>query len=116
MEKYHAFSLSLSCFIPGARNLVPLLYGSSRMPFRTFAIFTYSGALLWVMIIFMLGYLFGDKMDVVMEYNKELWLLAIIAAAVAAGIILIRRRKMKNASIQNALGTQSGILQERQPK
>jgi membrane-associated protein len=116
MEKYHAFSLSISCFIPGARNLVPLLYGSSRLPFRTFAVFAYSGALIWVMIVFMLGYLFGDKMDTVMKYHKELWLLAILAAAVVAGILLIRRKKMKNASIQNAISTPSGIVQERQQK
>lgn len=116
MEKYHAFSLTLSCFIPGARNLVPLLYGASRLPFKTFAVFAYSGALIWVMIVFMLGYLFGDKMDTVMKYNKEVWLMAILAAALVAGILLIRKKKMKNASIQNALGTQTGIVQERQQK
>lgn len=116
MEKYHAFSLTLSCFIPGARNLVPLLYGASRLPFKTFAVFAYSGALIWVMIVFMLGYLFGDKMETVMKYNKEVWLMAILAAALVAGILLIRKKKMKNASIQNALGTQTGIVQERQQK
>lgn len=116
MEKYHAFSLTLSCFIPGARNLVPLLYGASRLPFKTFAVFAYAGALIWVMIVFMLGYLFGDKMDTVMKYNKEVWLMAILAAALVAGILLIRKKKMKNASIQNALGTQTGIVQERQQK
>lgn len=116
MEKYHAFSLTLSCFIPGARNLVPLLYGASRLPFKTFAVFAYSGALIWVMIVFMLGYLFGDKMETVMKYNKEVWLMAILAAALVAGILLIRRKKMRNASIQNALGTQTGIVQERQQK
>lgn len=116
MEKYHAFSLTLSCFIPGARNLVPLLYGASRLPFKSFAVFAYSGALIWVMIVFMLGYLFGDKMETVMKYNKEVWLMAILAAALVAGILLIRRKKMRNASIQNALGTQTGIVQERQQK
>ncbi len=93
MEKYHAFSLSLSCFVPGARNLVPLLYGFSRLPFKTFAVFAYSGAFIWVLIVFMVGYLFGDKMDAIMEYDKEMWLLAIIAAALAAGIIIFRRKK-----------------------
>lgn len=116
MEKYHAFSLSLSCFVPGARNLVPLLYGFSRLPFKTFAVFAYSGAFIWVLIVFMVGYLFGDKMDAIMEYDKEMWLLAIIAAALAAGIIIFRRKKMRNASIENALGTESGIYQERQHK
>lgn len=116
MEKYHAFSLSLSCFVPGARNLVPLLYGFSRLPFKTFAVFVYSGAFIWVLIVFMIGYLFGDKMDAIMKYNKEMWLLAIIAVALAAGIIVFRRRKVKNEGIENALGTESGLYQERQHK
>lgn len=115
MEKYHAFSLSLSCFVPGARNLVPLLYGFSRLPFRTFALFAYSGALVWVLIVFVLGYLFGDKIDTIMKYNKEMWLIALIIAAVA-GFIIVRRKKLKPASSSEVLGTENAIFQERQQK
>lgn len=110
MEKYHAFSLSLSCFAPGVRYLVPLLYGFSRLPFKTFAIFAYSGAFFWVSIIFVLGYLFGDKMDIVMKYNKEIWLV-ILALAIVTIMFVFRRRKLKNA-----IGTEEIILQERQQK
>jgi membrane-associated protein len=110
MEKYHAFSLTLSCFAPGVRYLVPLLYGFSRLPFKTFAIFTYSGAFVWVSIIFVLGYLFGDKMDIVMKYNKEVWLV-ILALAIITFIFVLRRRKIKAA-----IGTEEVILQERQQK
>jgi membrane-associated protein len=111
MEKYHAFSLSLSCFAPGVRYLVPLLYGFSRLPFKTFALFAYSGAFVWVSIIFVLGYLFGDKMDIVMKYNKEYWL--VVLAFVMVGIIFVyRRRKIKAA----AIGAEEVILQEGQQK
>ena len=110
MEKYHAFSLSLSCFAPGVRYLLPLLYGFSRLPFKTFAIFAYSGAFVWVSIIFVLGYLFGDKMDIVMKYNKEFWLV-ILAFAIIFFIYSLRRKKIKNA-----IGTEEVILQERQQK
>jgi membrane-associated protein len=110
MEKYHAFSLSLSCFAPGVRYLVPLLYGFSRLPFKTFAIFAYSGAFVWVSIIFVLGYLFGDKMDIVMKYNKEVWLV-ILALAIITFIFVLRRRKIKAA-----ISTEEVILQERQQK
>lgn len=110
MEKYHAFSLTLSCFAPGVRYLVPLLYGFSRLPFKTFAIFTYSGAFVWVSIIFVLGYLFGDKMDIVMKYNKEVWLVS-LAFAIITSIFVLRRRKIKAAIV-----TEEVILQERQQK
>lgn len=116
MDKYHAFSLFLSCFVPGARNLVPLLYGFSRLSFKTFAIFAYSGAFIWVLTVYMIGYLFGDKMDAIMKYNKEMWILAIIIAAAAAGIIVLKKKKVKNEGIESALGTESAIYQERQHK
>ncbi|MFT9598992.1 DedA family protein [Mesobacillus sp.] len=110
MERYHAFSLSLSCFAPGVRYLVPLLYGFSRLPIKTFAVFAYSGAFVWVSIIFLLGYLFGDKMDIVMKYNKEFWLV-ILAFVIISTIFVYRRRKIRAATV-----SEEGILQEGQQK
>ena len=110
MEKYHAFSLSLSCFAPGVRYLVPLLYGFSRLPFKTFALFAYSGAFVWVSIIFVLGYLFGDKMDIVMKYNKEFWLV-VLAFVMISIIFVYRRRKIRAAAVSEEV-----ILQEGQQK
>ncbi|WP_226678778.1 DedA family protein [Mesobacillus jeotgali] len=110
MGKYHAFSLSLSCFAPGVRYLVPLLYGFSRLPFKTFALFAYSGAFVWVSIIFVLGYLFGDKMDIVMKYNKEFWLV-VLAFVMISIIFVYRRRKIRAAAVSEEV-----ILQEGQQK
>lgn len=116
MDKYHAFSLTLSCFLPGVRNLVPLLYGFSRLPFRTFALFAYLGAFIWVSIIFMAGYLFGDQMDSIMKYNKEMWMLTILVVAAAAAFVILRRKKGKAVSEEEVLSSENVILQERQQK
>lgn len=116
MEKHHAFSLSLSCFIPGARNLVPLLYGLSKLSFKTFAMFAYTGAFVWVTIVFVLGYLFGDKMDTVVKFNEELWLVAIFAAAGGTGLMILRRRKMKHTREEQVLGADGAVIHERQQK
>ncbi|WP_102264183.1 DedA family protein [Mesobacillus jeotgali] len=110
MEKYHAFSLSLSCFAPGVRYLVPLLYGFSRLPFKTFALFAYSGAFVWVSSIFVIGYLFGDKMDIIMKYNKEFWLV-VLAFVMISIIFVYRRRKIRAAAVSEEV-----ILQEGQQK
>ncbi|WML47090.1 VTT domain-containing protein [Neobacillus sp. PS3-34] len=48
MDKYRKFSLLLSYFIPGLRSFVPFLYGFSRLPFRSFALYAYSGAFIWL--------------------------------------------------------------------
>ncbi|PLR92642.1 DedA family protein [Bacillus sp. T33-2] len=98
MEKHHAFSLSLSYFIPGVRNFLPLLYGFSRLSFKTFAVFAYSGALVWLAIVFTLGYLFGDNIGAIEKYGKELFLMAIltgIAGFIAIKIIRKKREKVK---------------------
>ncbi|MDQ0412767.1 DedA family protein [Mesobacillus stamsii] len=99
MDKYHMFSLSLSCFVPGARYFVPLLYGISRLSFRKFAIFAYSGAFVWVLIIFVLGYLFGDKMELIMKYSNEMWLwVAVLAAASLIIIVKVKKKKWKSSA------------------
>jgi membrane-associated protein len=111
MQKYHAFSLSLSCFVPGARYLVPFLYGISRLSFRTFAIFAYTGAFIWVLIAFVLGYLFGDKMDLIMRYSDELWLV-VLAGVIVFITIMVWRRKFKETDTE----MEKAIYQERQHK
>jgi membrane-associated protein len=91
MEKYHAFSLTLSYFIPGVRNFVPLLYGFSKLPYRVFALFSYTGALVWLTVVFTIGYLFGDHSAMILKYGKEFGLAAIAVFAVLA-IWLVRRK------------------------
>jgi membrane-associated protein len=104
IEKHHAFSLSISYFIPGVRNFVPFLYGFSRLPYRSFAIYSYSGAFVWLCMTFSLGYLFGDHMDVIIYYGKEVLIIigVITIFLILISLFLRRRRKklnmMKNSS------------------
>ncbi|MHC0039014.1 DedA family protein [Pseudoneobacillus sp. C159] len=96
IEKHHEISLSLSYFIPGVRNFVPFLYGFSRLSFGTFAIYSYSGAFIWLCITFSLGYLFGDHIEVIIHYGKEVLLLLGVAAILGITIhFLLRRRRKK---------------------
>ncbi len=52
--------LTLGYFIPGVRHFTALVAGIAELPFRRFAIFAYSGALLWVSTFLTVGYLVGD--------------------------------------------------------
>lgn len=95
IERYHAFSLSLSYFLPGFRNFVPFLYGVSRYSFKSFMIFSYSGALIWLAIMFSIGYWFNDKMETILMYGNEL-LFGIVTVAVILIIAkLIHRSRHK---------------------
>ncbi|WP_442595890.1 DedA family protein [Neobacillus sp. D3-1R] len=96
IEKHHALSLSISYFLPGVRNFVPFLYGFSKLPFRTFALFAYFGSFIWLCITFTLGFWFGDNMELIMHYGKELLIiLGLIVLFMIVLKITIRRRKKK---------------------
>ncbi len=95
IERYHGFSLSLSYFLPGFRNLVPFLYGVSRYSFKSFMIFSYSGALIWLSITFSIGYWFNDKMDLVLLYGNELLFGLATVVCIVIILRLIRRKLLR---------------------
>ncbi|WP_174728268.1 DedA family protein [Mesobacillus harenae] len=101
MEKYHAFSLFLSYFVPGLRSFVPLLYGFSRLPFKTFMLFAFLGAFVWLLIMFTLGYLFGDHIHTIMYYGRELLLAIGVIVFILAAIKIYRRKKRKKVNALN---------------
>jgi membrane-associated protein len=93
MDKYHAYSLSFSYFVPGLRNFVPFMYGVSKLPLKTFMLFAYSGALVWLTVAFSLGYWFGDHKEKIFELEKELFIVVGVLAAVYLVFQLVRRKK-----------------------
>jgi membrane-associated protein len=104
IEKHHAFSLSFSYFLPGIRNFVPFLYGFSKLPFRTFALFSYTGSFIWLCITFSLGYLFGDQMDVIIHYGKETLIIVSAAIVILLIIKIILRRRRKKTEMMKDTG------------
>lgn len=92
IERYHSFSLSLSYFLPGFRSFVPFLYGVSKYSFKSFMIFSYGGAFIWLSITFSIGYWFNDKMDKILLYGNEL-LFGLATIIVIALILRFLRRK-----------------------
>jgi membrane protein DedA with SNARE-associated domain len=60
-DKYGRFALLIGYFIPGIRHLTALFAGINNMPYRQFAVFAYTGALLWTTTFFTLGYWLGRE-------------------------------------------------------
>ncbi|MDQ0268552.1 DedA family protein [Cytobacillus purgationiresistens] len=101
MDKYHALSLSISYFIPGIRNFLPFLYGFSKLKYRTFALFAYSGALLWLAIAFPLGYIFGEHIEIIIAYEQEIFMVVgVIAIFYVLFKIRKHRRNMKKEKLE----------------
>jgi membrane-associated protein len=55
VEKYGSAALLFTYFIPIVRNVMPYVVGANAMSYGTFALFAYSGALIWNLIFFWIG-------------------------------------------------------------
>lgn len=100
MDKYHSYSLSLSYFIPGVRNFVPFLYGVSKLPLKTFALFAYTGAFVWLSITFSLGFWFGDHKEKIFQTEKEFLIFGCIGLGLYIVFTLLKwKRKQKLKSM-----------------
>ncbi|WP_234987230.1 DedA family protein [Bacillus sinesaloumensis] len=61
IERYNMFALALCYFVPGFRILFPFLFGFSKFPFAKFAATLYTAILVWVSLIFSVGYFAGEE-------------------------------------------------------
>ncbi|GAA0326535.1 DedA family protein [Bacillus carboniphilus] len=95
MNKYHTFSLPLSYFLPGLRNLVPFLYGVSKLKYKTFAILAYSAAFVWTVALFQIGYWFGEEIDTLRIYFREAVLVGLAGLGVTAYFIWRKRKRVR---------------------
>ncbi|CAF23680.1 DedA family protein [Candidatus Protochlamydia amoebophila] len=59
-ERFGKWALFIGYFIPGVRHFTGFSAGMSRLEFKEFTLFAYSGALVWVSSFLSLGYFFGD--------------------------------------------------------
>lgn len=54
------WALFIGYFIPGIRHFTGYIVGSVRIPFSRFALFAFSGAIVWGSVFLSLGYLIGS--------------------------------------------------------
>jgi membrane protein DedA with SNARE-associated domain len=92
IQKAHAWfdrvghwALTVGYFIPGVRHFTAYAAGISEVAPKSFALFAYSGALIWVSTFISLGYFLGDRWKVV-EANIHQYL---IGVAIACAILII---------------------------
>ncbi|HEY1218545.1 MAG: DedA family protein [Bryobacteraceae bacterium] len=99
VEKAHAWfrkaghwSLTLGYFIPGVRHLTAYAAGMSDLEAPQFALFAYTGAVLWVSAFLALGYFLGDRWEAV-EHNIHHYLVYLtLAGIMALAAFLVWRR------------------------
>jgi membrane protein DedA with SNARE-associated domain len=97
-QKTGEWILTFGYFVPGVRHFTALVAGMSRLEYRTFALFAYPGAFLWVGTFMGLGYFLGDNWESAMLLVHQYTYLAITLGALIAGLAYLVKRRLRKSS------------------
>ena len=80
------WALMIGYFIPGVRHFTAIVAGTSKLELRSFAMYAYGGALVWISTFLFLGYHFGERWpEILALVDRNLKL----ASFVLGGVILL---------------------------
>lgn len=92
------WALLVGYFIPGVRHFTAIVAGTSRLELRSFALFAYSGATLWVSTFVFLGYHFGPQWTEILKVvERNLKLVSIVAGVIVIVYIVFLLLRPKRA-------------------
>lgn len=95
--KHGQWAVFAARFVTGLRVFAGVMAGVLRMPFSTFFLFSFAGAVCWAMVIGYVGFFFGSNWDKLVHFVGRMDRIAlIIIAAIAVAFVLrylIRRKK-----------------------
>ena len=82
-EKYGGITIILARFMPLVRTFVPFVAGVAEMTRSKFSFFNVVGAVIWVVGLLSVGYLFGNLPIVQQHLSKIIWALIIVPGLIA---------------------------------
>ncbi|WP_126428052.1 DedA family protein [Brevibacillus marinus] len=86
LARYGSYALCFSYLFPVVRHIVPYVVAMGGMKYRRYALFSYTTGLVWTFFFFMVGFLFGQHMTLIVALSRRfgyygLALLLVLAAA-----------------------------------
>ena len=91
-DRYGPLAIVLGRFVPVVRTFITVMAGAGRMNFRTYAIYTVIGGVLWTASVTMLGYFLGNVAFI--ADNIELLLLGgVLVSVVPVGLGFFRHSR-----------------------
>jgi membrane protein DedA with SNARE-associated domain len=82
--KHGGISTFLGRLLPGIRQYISLPAGFLKMPFLSFCLFTTLGAGIWVTILAIMGYYFGQNQELLQRHLKEVSIGLIVVVFIVA--------------------------------
>jgi len=96
-ERHGNKTILVARFITGLRVFAALLAGASRkMPWRVFLLYNLAGAVLWAIVITILGYVFGQSLPLLVKWVGRSGTILLIVLIVF-GIIIWRVRSHRRS-------------------
>jgi membrane protein DedA with SNARE-associated domain len=90
-ERVGHWGLTFGYFVPGVRHLTAYAAGMSGLEPPRFALFAYSGGLVWVSAFLSLGYFLGERWEAVEKNIEHYFGWLTIAAVILIGACLVWR-------------------------
>jgi membrane protein DedA with SNARE-associated domain len=100
-ERFGPATIFFARFIFGMRVVAGPLAGVLRMPWRAFALFNFLGAVTWVTVIALVGYLSGRHWHTLVHFMSRMN--AVIIAMLAAGALFLwwrHRRSRRDEGVE----------------
>jgi membrane protein DedA with SNARE-associated domain len=98
-ERHGNKTILVARFITGLRVFAALLAGASQMRWRVFLVYNMAGAILWSIVITMLGYLFGHSWPLLERWVGRSGLFMLLAF-IAVLLVIWRVRKYRKEAAE----------------
>jgi membrane-associated protein len=96
-DKYGGVTIIMARFMPFARTFAPVVAGVAEMPYRRFALFNFTGGILWIMSMTLTGYFLAKTVPGI-EKNIEYVIAVVIFLSILPIIIKYIQHKRKNTT------------------
>jgi membrane-associated protein len=96
-DKYGGITIIMARFMPFARTFAPVVAGVAEMPYRRFALFNFTGGILWIMSMTLIGYFLAKTFPGI-EKNIEYVIAVVIFLSILPIIIKYIQHKRKNTT------------------
>lgn len=96
-DKYGGITIVIARFMPFARTFAPVVAGVAEMKYRRFALFNFSGGILWITSMTLLGYYLGRSFPGI-EKKIEYVIAIVIFLSILPLIIKFVQHKLRKTT------------------